>query len=473
MQGGHKMHPGRGRGKRKGKRRTGPAQPAAQSDDESIGAEQHTPAEAQAADGGQKAEAVSNELSIANARVAMGVGGLAPARQCVATQKALIEFIQDVRSQVMGAAQSIPNKCDTRSNTVALKRWYQRVDPSLDNQVGDLNLAISAAEVALHNIADARAAQIEAEREVRQRKTEVDEANGTVTKLKDELLQFQDAGTDLDRAEKKLDRAKADLRDAKADLRDAETKLDRAKADVDRAKADVDRAETKLDRAETKLDRAEADAMRRLEAEEKKLRHIYEVMGNFFGKIPTSRSRSLDSSQARGLTCEVCQSKNSISRAHILSSRVCNERNFFFLCGSKGAAGTCHDKFDHDLMGIMCVDPCEDADDRRTASTTSYVADKRRWFCFTSSGGLEELKSKPTSNPSKLLVNSRAELLLQTFSAEAVQGIIGKLNHALSGDQTARVISWLRSVEIPPLAKPGKPMIKGCIEHSPKTLQRK
>ena len=315
---------------------------------------------------------------------------------------------------------------------MALKRWYQRVDPSLDNQVGDLNLAISAAEVALHNIADARAAQIEAEREVRQRKTEVDEANGTVTKLKDELLQFQDAGTDLDRAEKKLDRAKADLRDAKADLRDAETKLDRA---------------------ETKLDRAEADAMRRLEAEEKKLRHIYEVMGNFFGKIPTSRSRSLDSSQARGLTCEVCQSKNSISRAHILSSRVCNERNFFFLCGSKGAAGTCHDKFDHDLMGIMCVDPCEDADDRRTASTTSYVADKRRWFCFTSSGGLEELKSKPTSNPSKLLVNSRAELLLQTFSAEAVQDIIGKLNHALSGDQTARVISWLRSVETPPKAE--------------------
>ena len=293
-------------------------------------------------------------------------------------------------------------------------------------------------------------------------------------------MELSDAEARLERAEARLDRAKTDLDRAKADL-------DRAKADLDRAKADV---EARLERVKTDLDRAKADLDRNIAARkvgvekiEKELSERFVIASRAFAK-PTS-SKSSKESYATDLTnavCDVCGNAEHLSRAHVMRSELCDLRNMIVLCGTKGRTGTCHHKYDTDLMGILCVDPDEAAElsdeaEQSAASSgpqglhpknsSSDAADHdldeaeesldeadpapRKWFSFDPLGNVTQLTNF-RSSPSRQVVNMRARLLLQKLTPEARKKVAeGIFKVCRPQDKIGEIHLWLLSTSHAPL----------------------
>ena len=253
----------------------------------------------------------------------------------------------------------------------------------------------------------------------------------------------------IDRAKADLDRAKADLRDAKADLRDAKADLDRAKADakadLDRAKADLDRAKADLRDAKTDLRDVKAQLVGQLETTEKKLSDRRSFVSEVFAKPTSSESSKKPTESLENEVCDVCGGRNNLTRAHIVSSEVCNVRNKIVLCGTKGRTGTCHHNYDSHLMGIMCVDPHGAGE-----SSGSSSQSRRTWFSFDLAGNVRELKQFQ-SRPTRQLVNIRAQLLLEKLSPQAQQNIANVICMFTPPQDRKRAIwSWLQTTETPP-----------------------
>jgi hypothetical protein len=160
-----------------------------------------------------------------------------------------------------------------------------------------------------------------------------------------------------------------------------------------------------------------------------------------------------------GLKCELCGKTTSLSRAHICSPLVYPERNAFVLCGRKNLFGTCHSKYDHDTVGILCVDVEIATPVASASSVPQQQAERkaaRRWFSFDACDGVAVEIDPPASNPLRALVNTRAELLLRKFgrSEDVRRNVQRLLDQGWMDAKSERIQSWLKMTATPEGAVP-------------------